>query len=604
MIADLKSHELYQEYGGWFVSFEFVSDKLLNPICIVLPPKMHQPQLDPYRNIGDFNSRRSTVYSTHGIVASSQPLASQIGIDILKQGGNAADAAVAVAAALNVTEPGCTGIGGDLFTLFFDAKSGVVKGLNGSGRAPESLTLARCRELGIDGESIPTRNINAVTVPGAAAGWVDTVETFGSGKLTLGQILEPAIRLAEEGFPVAPISAWMWERSEKLLQTASPNGGEMLRNGKAPKTGEIMKMPFLAKTFRTLATQGKKGFYTGRIAEEIVKVIRDLGGELSLKDLEAHTSTFPEPISITYKDDITIYECAPNGQGITALMALGILEELQANGKSKELEGLEHNSVEYLHAVIEALRIAFADTRYYVTDPDVVNVPVKEMLSKEYLKKRAELFDPSRAAVDVQHGSPANSSDTVYFSVVDNDGNACSFIISNYEGFGTGVIPHGCGFTLQNRGSNFTLIEGHPNCIAPRKRPYHTIIPAIATKEGKLWLCYGVMGGFMQPQGHVQVLLNLLHPRSKNDAQTSLDLPRICISPEKDGTIFIEEGISDDVVKKLEAMGHKVRVLRGEQRAMFGRGQVIMVREDAGSVSGRVLGAGSDPRADGCAIGY
>ncbi|KAJ3307769.1 hypothetical protein HDU76_004385 [Blyttiomyces sp. JEL0837] len=547
----------------------------------------------PASNAFPFISRRSAVYSSH---------ATQIGLEILQKGGNAADAAVAIASVLNVTEPGCTGVGGDLFCLYYDAKEMKVKGLNGSGRAAHALTLQKCRELGIHGEGIPTRNVNAVTVPGAAAGWVDTVEHFGSGKLTLAEILAPAIKLAEEGFPVAPISAYMWERSESLLQNASPNGHEMLRNNKAPHAGEIMKMPTLAQTFRTLATEGKKGFYTGRIASEIVSVIKSLGGQMTLEDLSSHTSTLTTPISIDYQG-ITIHECPPNGQGITALMALGVLEKLQEQGVVKKLEELEHNGVEYLHVVIEALRIAFADSRYFVADPEKVEVPVKAMLDKGYLGERAKLFDPSKAAIDVQHGAPVNSSDTVYFSVVDKDGNACSFIISNYEGFGTGVIPKGCGFTLQNRGSNFVLKEGHPNCIAPGKRPYHTIIPAMATINSKLYLCYGVMGGFMQPQGHVQVLLNMHH--FKSNPQHALDLPRICISPEKDGTVYIEEGIKEEVVEGLKGLGHKVMVLRGYQRGMFGRGQIIEVKEVEGEgPTGRVLVGGSDPRADGCAAGY
>ncbi|KAJ1552107.1 hypothetical protein HK405_012645, partial [Cladochytrium tenue] len=441
---------------------------------------------------------------------------------------------------------------------------------------------------------------------------VDVVKTFGSGKLSLEEILAPAIKLAEEGYPVAPISSYMWQTSEKLLQTASPNGGEMLLDGRAPKTGEIIKLPTLAQTFRTLAREGKKGFYEGRIAEAIVKVLTDLGGNMTLADLAEHTSTVVEPISYNFDNGaVTVHECPPNGQGITALMALGLLDAFQDSGAMPRIENLAHNGVDHLHVVIEALRLAFADTTYYVADPEIVNVPVKEMLSKEYLAKRAADLRLDRATADVVRGSPANSSDTVYFSVADQDGNACSFIISNYEGFGTGVIPHGCGFTLQNRGCNFVLKEGHPNCIAPRKRPYHTIIPAMATKKGDLYLSYGVMGGFMQPQGHVQVLLNL-HSFGL-DPQSALDAPRICLVPPAadprdgdlaNGRVLVEDGIPPHVVDGLRARGHVVQVVTGAARGVFGRGQVVAVAPDARSPTGRVLAAGSDGRGDGMAAGF
>ncbi|KAJ3207487.1 hypothetical protein HDU67_007438 [Dinochytrium kinnereticum] len=549
-----------------------------------------------------YTSRRSAVYSTHGMVSTSQPLATRVGLAILERGGNAADAAVAAAAVLNLTEPCSTGIGGDAFCLFYDAKSKTVKGLNASGRSPMALDLEAARRLGIEGDAIPSRNINSVTVPGAAAGWVDTVEKYGSGKFTMKEILAPAIRLAEEGYPISPLTAFFWGRSETLIKNASPNGNEMLKDGRAPKVGEIMKMPTLARTFRAIAEEGKDGFYKGRIAEEIVGLIRSQGGVMTLEDLAAHHSTEIEPISYTYQTGVeptTVHECPPNGQGITALIGLGLLEAMQTSGKVPALATLEHNGVEYLHALIEAMRIAFADAKYHVADPDVVHVPSKELLSKEYLTERATLFDPTHASIDVKEGSPANSSSTVYFSVVDGEGNACSFINSNYEGFGTAAIPKGCGFTLQNRGSNFVLKEGHPNCLAPRKRPYHTIIPAIATRGKDLYLSYGVMGGFMQPQGHVQVLLNMLH--FNMDPQSALDAPRFCITPTPGGVVDIEEGIDEKVVDGLKALGHNVRVLKGHMRAQFGRGQIIEWRRDGESPSGFVLAAGSDPRGDGMA---
>ncbi|KZW02602.1 gamma-glutamyltranspeptidase [Exidia glandulosa HHB12029] len=567
--------------------------------------KVDRPQLVLQR----FPSRRSIVYGTKGVVACSQPLAAEAGLEILRAGGNACDAAVAVSAALNVTEPSCCGVGGDAFCLFYDAKTKEVKAMNGSGRSPAALTLDYVRSQGVTGRTIPSTNLNSVTVPGAAAAWVDAVETFG--KLKVADVLAPAIRLAEEGVPVSEIHSYAWQRSEPLIKAASPDAHAMLLNGRAPLPGEVMHFPDLAKTFRAIAEQGKDGFYKGRIAQAIVDLIKSKGGVMELSDLESHTSDFVEPIKYAYADEVTIYECPPNGQGITALIALGILDALQQDGTIKPLSEMDHNSVEYLHVLVESMRLAFADSRYYVTDPDVVHVPVKELLSKEYLRKRAKQFDPTKATVDIQHGSPVQSSDTVYFSVTDQWGNACSFIQSNYAGFGTAAIPHGCGFTLQNRGSCFTLEAGHPNELVGGKRPYHTIIPALATRGDELFLSYGVMGGFMQPQGHVQVLLNMLRGFGP---QAALDAPRFCISaglPDSEvkstmgagdinAEVFFEEGITEETVQKLRDMGHEAHIISGPGRGLFGRGQIIQKLRTADDKL--VWAAGSDPRIDGHAV--
>ncbi|CAG8557837.1 8423_t:CDS:2 [Cetraspora pellucida] len=450
-------------------------------------------------------------------------------------------------------EPGSTGIGGDCFCLFYDAKTKKVDGLNGSGRSPAKLTLEYARNvLGIVENRIPSLNINAATVPGTAAGWVDTIDWFGSGNFKLAEILQPAIDLAENGYPVSEISAWIWKDYENDLINASTNGCDMLIDGRAPRCGEIMRMPNLARTFRELGEKGKDGFYKGRIAQAIVETVQSRGGVMSLDDLASHTSTRIDPISINYKD-VTIWECPPNGQGITVLMALGIIKSLQESGKIRDLSEMAHNSAEYLHVVIESLRLAFADSTYYVADPDFYNV-TKELLSKA-------------------------------------------------------VIPNGCGFTLQSRGNGFVLEKDHPNCLEPCKRPYHTIIPAIATRGDELWLSFGVMGAFMQPQGHVQVLLNLLHHSC--NPQTALDSPRILIEPLKASLtdkssisyISVEDGISEDVINKLRQLGHHVKVVKGFQRSMFGRGQIIEQKID--SKSGlRVWAAGSDFRGDGHAIGW
>jgi len=555
-----------------------------------------------------FPSRRSVVYGTKGMVACSQPLAAEAGLEILRRGGNACDAAVATSAALNVTEPSCCGIGGDAFCLFYDAQTKVVRAMNGSGRSPKALNIQVVRQKGIAGDTIPLTDLNSVTVPGCAAAWVDAVEHFGCGQLSIADVLEPAIRLAEEGVPVSEVHSYSWQRSESLIKNASPSGNEMLLDGKAPLPGQIMKFPTLAQTFREVATQGKKGFYQGRIASAVVELIKSKGGLMELSDLAEHQTTFVEPIKYTYAGEVTVYECPPNGQGLTALVALGILDNLQTTGKIGNILEMEHNSDGYLHALVEALRLAFADTRYYVTDPAFQNVPVDELLSTKYLKERANLFDPAKANPNIRHGFPAASSDTVYFTVSDKWGNACSFIQSNYAGFGTGAIPRGCGFTLQNRGSGFVLRDGHPNRLEGGKRPYHTIIPALATRGDELFLSYGVMGGFMQPQGHVQVLLNILRGFSVQDA---LDAPRFCISaglPDADvkdagsagdinSEVYFEEGIDTAIVQKLRNMGHDARTVSGAGRGMMGRGQVIQRILDR---SGKIVWAGgSDPRIDG-----
>ncbi|EER23179.1 hypothetical protein D8B26_001260 [Coccidioides posadasii str. Silveira] len=580
-----------------------------------------------------FASRRSVVHSTAGIVACTQPLAAAAGQKILQQGGNAADAAVAVAAALNMTEPSSTGIGGDMFCLFYNAKTKKVSALNGSGRAAGNLSLDAIRkDLGLaQGETggIPMTSAHAVTTPGAAAGWVDTVERFGSGRLTLEQILMPAIELGEKGFPVSELASTFWEACEEPIRKASPNFREILkadpqaRDGvRCPLPGELFKNPQLSQTFRTLAKEGKEGFYKGRIAEEIVKVVKDLGGYLSLDDLEYHAevgSQEVDPISLkidpgeiagTKREgggEVEVWEHPPNGQGIVALMALGILKELSRAGKIPHFSKDQHNSVPYLHAIIESLRIAFADAQWWVTDPDVEKVPSQDLISPAYLTERAKLFDPNKASDILDHGSPAhNHCDTVYLAVTDKEGNGISFINSLYGGFGTGIVPRGCGFPLQNRGSNFSLMPGHPNVIAPRKRPYHTIIPAMITnpQDNSLHTVYGVMGGFMQPQGHVQVLMNML--AFKATPQSALDAPRICIGaghPQSidkvDRTVYLEEGISESVAEGLRQMGHQVKILKGFERAMFGRGQVIRCHIEDGQM---LYSAGSDLRGDGGAF--
>ena len=555
-----------------------------------------------------FNSRRSPVYSRNRIVATSQPPATAAGLEILVKGGNAADAAVAAGAALNVTEPTSTGIGGDMFALFYSADTKRVTALNGSGRAPAALTLDRLKKDGFSTE-LPPFHAHTVTVPGACAGWFDLIEKHGS--LSMSEILAPAIRLASDGFPVGPITSHSWQRGAERQLKSAPNGHELTIDGRGPKAGEIFRNPNLARTFEIVARRGKSAFYQGEIAEAIVGVIKEAGGCMSVEDLASHSSTWEEPISVSYRG-LRVYECPPNGQGITALIALNILEGFDP-------ASLASLSTERLHLMIEALRLAFADARWYVADPRFSNIPIDELLSKEYANERRKLIDRKRATIDQKRGTPVSSSGTVYLSVVDKFGNACSFINSNYWGFGTGIVPKGFGFTLQNRGHSFSLDSNHPNALEPRKRPYHTIIPAMVTRlpspiraersargdeagredggEGEiLYASYGVMGGFMQPQGHVQVLSALVDDGL--DPQAALDLPRFCIDVEASGgRVALEEGIPADVIADLKKMGHPVYSVNGYDRSLFGRGQVILRDAETG-----VLIAGSDPRSDGCAM--
>eukprot|EP01113_Clastostelium_recurvatum_P036142 TRINITY_DN5116_c0_g1_i2.p1 TRINITY_DN5116_c0_g1~~TRINITY_DN5116_c0_g1_i2.p1 ORF type:complete len:568 (+),score=113.53 TRINITY_DN5116_c0_g1_i2:36-1706(+) len=544
---------------------------------------------------GHLYSTRSPVYGTRGIVATSQPLASEAGMRILQQGGNAADAAVAAAAALNVTQPCSTGIGGDCFALYYDAKTKKVQGINGSGRCPSLLTIEHLRSLGITG-ALPNFSAHTVTVPGAAAGWCDTVETFGSKRLTLTQVLAPAIELASCGFPVGPITAEWWQRGEEKLRGAL-NGKDMLTNeGRAPRTGEIFTNKNLANTFEILAREGKSGFYgaSSPIAQAIVAAVQAEGGVMSLEDLGSHASTLDTPIHVSYKG-YDVYEMPPSGQGLTALIALNILNTI-------DISEFPYGSPQHLHYLVEALRLAFADTRALLCDPSHgKGMPgLDHLMAAHYGETRRALIRTDEANKEIKCGYPFASSDTVYLSVVDGEGNACSFINSNYMGFGTGIVPHGCGFTLQNRGANFSLDPDHPNALAPGKRPYHTIIPGMVLKDGDLFCSFGNMGGFMQPQGHVQLLVNMLDYGM--DPQTALNMPRFCITDgTHGGEVEFEDGTPPQTLEHLSRMGHRVnmKLVCGTDRALFGNGQIIIRNPLTG-----VLCAGSDNRADGLASAW
>ncbi|ODV92869.1 hypothetical protein CANCADRAFT_94507 [Tortispora caseinolytica NRRL Y-17796] len=537
----------------------------------------------------EFRSRRSVVHSTKGIVCSSQTQASAAGVKILEKGGNCVDACVAAAAALTVLEPHMTGIGGDMFALFYDNSSKSVHGINGSGRSPAGLTYELAKSVS-DTPRLKAESIHAVTVPGAFAGWVDSIEKWGSG-LPLEDILAPAIDMAENGWLVGEITADLWKKGMASIQRWPSNGTSLFtENGQAPKMGEFFTNKELANTFRVLAKGGKQAFYDGPVGDKILEDLQKRGSSMVKQDLLNHKSVFVDPISLQY-NDLKVWEIPPNGQGLVALQVLGMF-------KHTDCETAEHNSVEYLHAVIELLKLAFNDASRHIADPDHMTVSAEDLLSDAYLKSRASVFSKDHATHELLKDSMYDS-DTVYLTATDKDGNACSFINSVYQLFGSGIVPEGLGFALHNRGANFSLSERSANAVGPSKRPYHTIIPAMVTKtNGDLYCTYGVMGAFMQPQGHVQVFLNM--HKFGMSVQEALDAPRVCVSPSVDGSteaiIQIEEGIPTDVIEGLKAKGHKIEIVCGTERALFGRGQIIKAEE------GTRYSGGSDPRGDGSAI--
>ena len=531
-----------------------------------------------------FNSRRSTVQATHGMVATSQPLAAMAGLRVLMDGGNAVDAAVATAATLNVVEPMSTGVGGDVFALIWKAADKEVLALNGSGRAPMAATIADLHAKGH--RRMPAFGPLSVSVPGTVHGWEVLLESEGT--MTLADALAPAIDYAENGFPVSDIIAFQWKQQEDKL-AALPSGQEMLVNGRAPREGDLMRLPTLAGTLRAVAEGGSEAFYTGPIAAAMADFVQEQGGWLSEQDLAAHRSDWDEPISADYRG-VTCWECPPNGQGIIALEALNIVEGF-------DVAGMGPQSVDRYHHMIEATRLGFADAFEYLADPRCAEVPTDAWLSKEYARWRRTLIDPERAMPTAPYGRMVPGSDTVYISVIDGAGNACSLINSVFANFGSGLVAPGTGIVLHNRASLFSAAPGHPNALTGGKRPFHTIIPALATRDGELWLSYGVMGGFMQPQGHLQVITNMVD--FEMDSQDALNALRFQVAG--DG-VWLEGDVDQDVVTGLHRRGHRVNVMHGPQRGGaggMGGGQVISRDPDSGVLSG-----GSEPRKDGAAVGW
>jgi gamma-glutamyltranspeptidase/glutathione hydrolase len=556
-----------------------------------------------------FRSRRSNVLATRGMVATSQPLAAQAGLSILQAGGNAADAAIATVAMLNVVEPISTGVGGDCFALYYDARTGQVTALNGSGRAPAAASIQAITELGYT--NMPTYTGHTVSIPGAVAGWSDLHERHG--RMSLADVLRPAIWAAEHGYPVSELIALGWRTQEKKLRRdpdwqsgdidngpPQPSGHELLIDGRAPRPGELMRIPTLAETLRGIAAEGKAYIYRGDFARTLSEHVQCYGGWITPEDMAAHTSTWDEPISAAYRG-VRLYECPPNGQGLAAIIALNL-------AAGYDLAALP--PVDRLHLLIEAMRLGFADAQQWVCDPRVHAIPLDGLISPAYAAQRRRQIDRQRAARHVRYGAPMAGSDTVYLSVVDGEGNACSFINSLYMGTGSGLVVPGTGVSLQNRASLFVLDPAHPNALAPHKRPYQTIIPAMTLYSegafaGALHACFGVMGGYMQPQGHLQMVVNMID--LEMTPQQALDMPRWALAgpdagmgaQEDGGVVQVEEGWEFGVLADLAQRGHRLAPVTGFTRSAFGGGQIIVRNPTNGILTG-----GSDPRKDGCAVGW
>lgn len=541
---------------------------------------------------GGHRTGRSVVMAPSGMVATSQPLAVQVGLDVLRQGGNAVDAAIAVNAALGLVEPMSCGIGGDLFAIVWDAKTQKLYGLNASGRSAYRATRAFFADKGLT--EVPLTGPLSWSVPGCVDGWEELRRRFGTR--TLEQLLAPSIHYAEEGFPVTEKIAGSWQAAAPALRKHADAARTYLIDNRAPRAGEVFKNPLLAKSYREIARNGRDGFYKGRIAREIAAFSEKEGGLFSEKDFADHASTWVEPANTTYRG-YEVWELPPPGQGIAVLQMLNILE-------GYDLKKLGPQSAEYWHLFLEAKKLAYADRARYYADPEFAQAPVAGLISKPYAEMRRRLIDPKKALTRVEAGDPKlGKSDTVYLCVVDKDRNCVSLIQSNYFGFGSGLVPGDLGFALQNRGTLFALDAKHPNRLEPHKRPFHTIIPALVTKDGQPWLVFGVMGGDMQPQGQVEVLCNLID--FGMNVQEAGEAPRLehhgSAKPtgqpgaENGGTVAAETGIGADIVEELSRRGH--HLVRA--RSNGGGYQGILIDPKT-----RMLHGGSEARKDGCAAGY
>ena len=575
-------------FGQFIVSFQnLIPMKTYIFIILLIAAQLYSQD----RITGELFATRSEVIAQNGMVASSHPLATQIGIDVLKKGGNAIDAAIAVNAALGLMEPTGCGIGGDLFAIVWDPKTKKLHGLNASGPSPQSLSLDFFLENNYEG--IPYYGALPVSVPGAVAGWIALHDKFGN--LTMDQILSPAIHYAENGFPLTELIAYYMQRSvQRFVRADYPNIKETYmepNGGKLPSEGEIFKNPLLAKTYKTIAKKGKQGFYSGKIARAIAEEVQQQGGFLTTADLSSYEVEWVNPVSINYRG-YDVWELPPNGQGIAALQILKILE-------GYDFSKIDFGSDEHIHLFTEAKKLAFEDRAKFYADMSFADVPIKTLLSESYADQRRALI---KEKASMYSAGQISAGETIYMTVADKDGYMVSLIQSNYFGMGSGVVPQGFGFMLQNRGALFSLDENHANVYAPSKRPFHTIIPAFITKDGVPFLSFGVMGGDFQPQGHSQIVMNIVD--FGMNTQEAGDAPRWdhkgSSSPRGNqatynGKIRVESGISYETIRQLMSRGHDVGFTIGE----FGGYQAILWDE-----KNQVYRGASESRKDGQVSGY
>ena len=541
------------------------------------------------RVTGKTFATRSEVIAQHGMACTSQPLATQVALDVLKAGGNAVDAAIAANAVLGLVEPISNGIGGDLFAMVWDAKSKKLYGLNASGRSPYDLTYAYFRKNHI--ARIPSFGPLSVSVPGCVDGWAELHRKFG--KLPFAELLKPAINYARDGFPVTEVIAYYWNSNSKNLQKYPGFKEIYMPNGKAPVKGELFRNPYLAATLEKIAQGGRDAFYKGEVAQKIADYMKEQGGFLGVRDLADHHSEWVEPISTNYRG-YDVWELPPNGQGTAVLQMLNMLENF-------DIAKMGFGSAEYIHTFVETKKLAFEDRAKYYADPDFCKIPIEKLISKEYAKERLKLFDASRAARSYPAGN-LEQGNTIYMTTADKDGNMVSLIQSNYRGMGSGMTPGKLGFVLQDRGEMFIIDSTHVNRYEPHKRPFHTIIPAFITKDGKPYISFGLMGGSMQPQGHVQMVVNLID--FGMNLQEAGDAPRICHEGSSEptgekmtdgGIVYLESGIQYETIRQLLGKGHQIQFING----IYGGYQAIKW-DDVNKV---YFGA-SESRKDGQAAGY
>jgi len=532
---------------------------------------------------------RSEVIAQHGIACTSQPLATQVALDILKAGGNAIDAAIAANAVLGLVEPTGNGIGGDLFAIVWDTKTQKLYGLNASGRSPYDLSFDYFRKNGIT--RIPALGPLPVSVPGCVDGWFELHKKFG--KLPVSDILKPAITYAREGFPLSEVIAYYWNSNAAKLQKYPGFKEIFMPDGKAPAKGEIFRNPYLAETLEKIAIGGRDAFYKGEIAQKIADYMKEQGGFLSMRDLADHHSEWVEPISTNYRG-YDVWELPPNGQGTAVLQQLNMLEKF-------DVASMGYGSPEYIHAFIETKKLAFEDRAKYYSDPDFNQIPIRKLISKEYAKERLKLYDSEKAAKSVPAGN-LETGNTIYLTTADKDGNMVSLIQSNYRGMGSGMTPGKLGFVLQDRGEMFIIDPNHMNRYEPHKRPFHTIIPAFITKVGKPFISFGLMGGSMQPQGHVQMVVNLID--FGMNLQEAGDAPRICHEGSSEptgetmtdgGIVYLESGLPYETIRNLLGKGHQIQYING----IYGGYQAIKWDD-----KNKVYYGASESRKDGQAAGY